>query len=630
MEVRSIAVDLTPAPGRSLAAPPMWSTDHSGPFAVGVVRAGAVEVDVTSVELGSGVRHDLVLRLPRSPGSHPVALDRVRLRLRGRPHRVLEHGWQSWSAVARRDTLGTQPARRIAPTWVRSTYHAAPELAGRVVVGDQFLLAADGCGSSGAEGGIAGYLDGRRHLSSIVASRSGLMMIAHLDGITLDPGEEWALDPLWLAEGDPGSLYSEYLDHWAVVGGARASGPSPLGWGSWYQYFWKVTLAEVRANLAVAARRGVELFQLDDGYQRAVGDWLVPNPKFAPNHVARLATEISDAGMQPGIWTAPFVASPKSALARDHPEWLAGHKSLGRTSDTRTTRPCRAMWNPLAWHGWALALDTTHPGVLDHLRHTFAALVEQGWTYHKIDFCYAAAVRASRAGDGRMTRAQALRAGLEAVRDGVGDASVLVGCGVPLAQSVGVVDIMRVSADTAPSWLPGMLRLPGYPDLAPSAVAALQASVLRAPMHRRLWVNDPDCLLLRTSHTRLDDEQRRILAAANAGTGAFTMVSDDLTTYGPAQWEMLDRLRSVHAEADATLDIADPFAPAPIVTGSAGTCLEVGWERHRSRPSGPVGRDEGPPPASRADRRGTPLIEGGRPGSGPWAKWWGLDRGPDR
>ena len=628
MEIRSIAVDLARVRGRSSAATGTWSPDGASPFGPGIVRAGPIEVRVDSVALGSGVRHDLVLRCPEGPGCREVALDRVRLQLRSRPSRVLEHGWQSWSSVSRRDVDRVAPTRRIAPTWVRSIYHAAPELAGRAVVGDQFLLASDGCGPRGTEGGIAGFLDGRRHLSSVVASRRGVVALALLDGISLAPGEEWALDPLWLAEGDPGPLYSEYLDHWAVVADARASGPSPLGWGSWYHYFWKVAPADVRANLAVAGRHGFELFQLDDGYQRAVGDWLDPNPRFAPRHVPELAAEISGAGMQPGIWTAPFLASPKSKLARDHPEWLAGRKPMSGASGTHSTRSCRAMWNPRAWKGWALTLDTTHPGLLDHLRHTFAALVADGWTYHKIDFCYAAAVRATRAGDGRVTRAQALRAGLDAVRDGIGDASVLVGCGMPLGQAVGVVDIMRVSADTAPSWRPGPVRLPGYPDLAPSAIAALQASVLRAPMHRRLWVNDPDCLLLREDHTRLSDDQRRILVAANIGTGAFTMVSDDLTTYGAAQWELLDRLRALHPVADVPLDMADPFATAPAITGGTGTRLEVDWAGGPPRPpdAGARGARPAPPPD---EGRPASFLGGGRPGTGPWARWWGPAGPPD-
>lgn len=583
MDLRAVAVDLAPHAGDPTPTPSRWSPASAVAARQGTVACGPLELEVTVSPMGTGQRVDLVVRNPRRPGARRVALDRVRVLTSARPTTVLEHGWQSWSPVGRRRVTDVVPVRRLLPWWVRATYHAAPELAGRAVTGDQFLLMADGCGGEGGSGGLVGFLDGARHLSTVVATPDAVMVVALLDGVALAPGESRALDPLWLAVGDPGRSYSEYLAHWSAVAGGRAGGASPLGWCSWYQYFAKVTPEACRRNLALAADRGFELFQLDDGYQRAVGDWLQPNGRFRTDPPPQLASEIAGRGLTPGIWTAPFLASPRSDLARDHPGWLAGAR---RTGDRRPSggRPCRAMWNPLAWGGWAMALDTTHPAVLDHLRQTFATLAGQGWRYHKIDFCYAAAVPARRGADGESTRAEAIRAGLQAIRDGAGPDAVILGCGIPLAQSVGLVDVLRVSADTAPRWSPGLRRVPGYPDLAPAAVSALRASVLRAPMHRRLWVNDPDCLLLRPVRTHLTTAQRRLLAEAAAGTGAFTVVSDDLGTYGPDEWAVLDRLRRVHDGADVPLDLVDPFADELVIGGAGGRRLEVRWHgRWRGR-----------------------------------------------
>lgn len=601
-ELVGVALDLAPGPGLSGALPARWPQGQVAWPTGGVVRLGPVELAVSTTTLGSGRRAEMVLRNPRA--GRPVALGALRLALGARPRRVLEHGWQSWSPVTRRQVGETMPLRRLAPAWVRGTYHAAPELAGRAVCGDHFLLMADGCGPTGTDGGLAGFLHGARHLATAVATQDGVTVTALLDGVVLQPGEEWPLDPLWLAHGDPALLYTEYLGHWAATAGARAGGASPFGWSSWYHYFWKVDPAGCRANLDLAAGHGLELFQLDDGYQRAVGDWLEPNDRFAPDAVPDLAERVAAAGLQSGIWTAPFLASPASRVARRHPDWLARRATGSRPGGRESAAPCRAMWNPLAWKGWALALDTTNPAVLDHLRETFARLTAQGWTYHKIDFCYAAAMPARRAGDGRLTRAQALRAGLQAVRDGIGEESALLGCGIPLAQSVGLVDAMRVSPDTGPSWRPGLLRLPGYPDLAPSAVAALQVGVLRAPMHRRLWVNDPDCLLLRPVATKLTPDQRQVLAATVAGTGAFTLLSDDLATYGDAEWSLVEQLRRLHRAGDTQMRLEDPFAPAPRVVGEGGLSLDVSWE----------GRTPAPPAP------GAARIEGGSPPDAPWAR----------
>ncbi len=224
---------------------------------------------------------------------------------------------------------------------------------------------------------------------------------------------------------------------WGTTAGARISAPAPLGWCSWYQYFSAVTPADIRANLAGLAGRGFGLVQIDDGYQNAIGDWLTPAPEWKEG-TAALAEEILHAGMEAGIWTAPFLLGANSETFRDHPDWAAVHEPSGH--------PARAMFNNGNWGGWALALDTTRPDVLDHLRRTFAALVDQGFRYHKIDFCYAAALPARRH-DPALTRAQSLRAGLDAVRDGIGDDAFLLGCGCPFGPAVGVVDAMRVSAD---------------------------------------------------------------------------------------------------------------------------------------------------------------------------------------
>ena len=51
-----------------------------------------------------------------------------------------------------------------------------------------------------------------------------------------------------------------------------------------------------------------------------------------------------------------------------------------------------------------------------------------------------------------LTPAQRVRAGYEAMRRGAGDDTFILGCGVPLANVVGVVDANRIGQDVAPLW----------------------------------------------------------------------------------------------------------------------------------------------------------------------------------
>jgi len=505
---------------------------RAAPFAEGAVRVGDVELAIAVGEEGPGLRVDWSVR---NPGRAGVRLDQVGVGLDARPELVLEHGWQSWSVVRPCHPDDVRPRRSGVPAWRRAMYAADAGRAGRVVCGDQFLL---------TDRGVAGFLDGRRHLS--VVDASPLTAWALLDGVELAPGEERVLDPLWLAEGDPAPLYGEYARRWGAEAGARTTTPAPAGWCSWYQYLSSVTPADVRANMALAATHGLDVVQIDDGYQAAIGEWLSTRPSWAEG-TASVAADIAAAGLRAGIWTAPFLVDEGGRLAREHPDWVLG----------------RAMHNPVWWGGWALALDTTNPAVLDHVAATLAALTEQGFAYHKVDFLYAAALPGRRH-DARRTRAEALRMGLEAVRRGVGDAAFLLGCGAPFGPAVGVVDAMRVSPDVTDRWEP-RTPLPGLEEAASCARNAIVTSRRRAPLHRRLWINDNDCLLLRPVQTELAPAQRRLLAATIAGAGGFAVVSDDLSLYGPEEWALLDDVRAAGASTDAPLELDDPFAGVPRV-----------------------------------------------------------------
>ena len=90
---------------------------------------------------------------------------------------------------------------------------------------------------------------------------------------------------------------------------------------------------------------------------------------------------------------------------------------------------------------------------------------------------------------------------------------------------------MRIGPDVAPYWEP---RSPfaGYADTLPATVNALRNTRARSFMHRRLWVNDPDCLMLRRDATDLTPEQIETWTDAVAASGGMALVSDDLALLG--------------------------------------------------------------------------------------------------
>jgi len=425
---------------------------------------------------------------------------RVVLHLRGAPAPtgvVHREGWQSWSATGPR--LERRPAG--CPPW------AARSLDGGVArpAGASDAVAVVGT----RDGALAvGFLSARRHFGWVSWGGTGgaVRCTASLEGVMV-AREPLRLDPVgWFAGPTPGAALAAYADAVGRRNRARAAGPAVTGWCSWTAHGPDLTAARVKDTVARLAgwRDLLRVIQVDDGYQAATGDWLTTRPEVgAP--LAGLIETIAGAGFVAGLWAAPFAAGRGSRVARDHPTWLL-----------RDTQGVPVVCMP--WMDEAAALDCSQPEVREHLRATFATIRGLGVSYLKADFGFAAAA-AGHHKEAGWTRAAALAAGLDAVRAGVGDEAHLLICGCPWLTAVGVADSFRVAADVTRRWRPRWDATVPVPRgaSAPAAGNAAVGSLRRAWMHRRLWVNDPDCLL-RTDTTAPVREALTAVAAAAGGT----------------------------------------------------------------------------------------------------------------
>ncbi|MBN1145925.1 MAG: alpha-galactosidase [Anaerolineales bacterium] len=416
---------------------------------------------------------------------------------------------------------------------------------------------------------LAGFLSQSQHFGSLEAHLDRpeplLRMWANGDGARLDPAAsistDWAcLGFLEVDAPDPLGVYIEAVARQAGINDPQSltpdqRSPVPSGWCSWYQFFQKVTAEDVRRNLQAAADLRPELpldaIQIDDGFERRVGDWFSFRPGF-PEGVAPLAAEIKAAGFTPGLWLAPFIVQRESRLAQEHPDWLLRGWF---------NRPVNAGF---IWNRFTTALDLTHPEALDYARRVVhTAAHEWGFPYLKLDFLYAAALP-GRYRDPTRTRAQVLRAGLEALRQAAGEQTFLLGCGCPLGPAIGLVQAMRIGADVAPRWRPAYLGTEFYfhaePDI-PSTRNAIQNTLARAALHRRWWLNDPDCLLLRDS-ARLTLAERQSLATVIALTGGMLLISDDLAQLSAERLHIAQALLPLIGQRPRILDWFDAATPA--------------------------------------------------------------------
>ncbi len=341
--------------------------------------------------------------------------------------------------------------------------------------------------------------------------------------------------------------------------GARASRETQAGWCSWYYFFTQVTEEDVIRNLRFieAHRRElpIQTVQIDDGYQADIGDWLTVNEKF-PHGMAWLASEIRRAGYTPGIWTAPFLLAETSRTFAEHPQWVIRNDAGAPV---------------VAQHNWGRAnygIDGSHPEAVAWLTELFREICDGwGYDYVKIDFLFAAAV-AGRRLDEQATRIRAYRQALAAVRAGVGEERFILGCGSLMAPSVGVFDGNRIGSDTAPFWRfltteerEAPRPRPRRPDDNLSAETAVRNTMTQFWMHNRLWLNDPDCLLVRTDRTKLTLDEIRSSATAIGLSGGMMLSSDDLDKVPADRLELISMLLPVLPQSAVPVDLIEHDLP---------------------------------------------------------------------
>ncbi len=113
-----------------------------------------------------------------------------------------------------------------------------------------------------------------------------------------------------------------------VMPGGLASRARPVLYNSWEATGFKVDQPGQELLAEKAARLGVELFVMDDGWFGArnddhagLGDWVV-NPRKFPLGLNGLITHVNRLGMDFGLWVEPEMVNPDSDLYRAHPDWV--------------------------------------------------------------------------------------------------------------------------------------------------------------------------------------------------------------------------------------------------------------------------------------------------------------------
>lgn len=485
-------------------------------------------------------------------------LDRATLDL-GAPAdtlRFYKHGWQSWSPTL---VLDCRAEHIDATPPVIAPGTRPPQVEGRFV-SDLMTAIADPASGHGI---VAGFISAAGQFSHAWFDRdeSALTAASHADGVEVAHRAILASERLYIEpSASPLDAVCRYGDALALRMEALPYDVVTSGWCSWYYYFTNVTEADVLANLEFLAMNSatlpVEYVQIDDGYQAEIGDWLTPNDKF-PHGMKWLAGQIHARGYRAGLWLAPYLAGANSRLFAGHPDWFV----------QRTGGPAIATIN---WEQNCYALDLTHPDVISWLRDLFRTICDD-WRYDyvKIDFIFAGALNDVRH-DPNVTRAQAYRRGLETIRDAVGNRFILA-CGNPIGPSIGLVDGARISPDVAPFWHP--VARAGTRSLLSnvSTENAIRSTLARFWMHGRLWMNDPDCLMVREADTSLSGDEVRALTTVIGLSGGTVLDRDKLPKVSAPRLDLISLLLPVYGRSAVPLDLFQTLGMPQLFELDCGT-----------------------------------------------------------
>jgi alpha-galactosidase len=160
-------------------------------------------------------------------------------------------------------------------------------------------------------------------------------------------GLEWILQPgeslvtpatlgLYSTDGFGGASreWHRYVRTHVLEHGAELA---PVLYNSWEAIGFDLTIEKQLRLAKSAARLGVELFVVDDGWfgkrtndARGLGDW-DPNPDRFPNGLQELVSEVRSLGMGFGIWVEPEMVNADSDLYRAHPDWILHWPQRTRT-----------------------------------------------------------------------------------------------------------------------------------------------------------------------------------------------------------------------------------------------------------------------------------------------------------
>ena len=384
----------------------------------------------------------------------------------------------------------------------------------------------------------------------------------------LDPGEEISTDYILLAfHSDPFFLLESYADAVCKLNKVRefTQQDIPVGWMTWYNQDSHLrggggnARGAVKESIVLEQARfirdhlkdfGVNFIKIDEGYERALGDW--DANEFVPSGMDGLARKISSLGLTPGIWLSPFMVSERAKVFQDHPDWFVN----------KDGKPYPYWeWSMVPPHDTVYVPDPTHPKARKWIASVYRKFMRSGYKFFKNDFVDGPGLTDVEFRDKKVTRGLKLwRQGFRIIRDAVGKDCHIQPCSGPTIAGVGIVDSARIEVDIG-----GGVGEKQWNTL--KAVA--RGIACKYYQNRKFFINDPDNLIVseyeqfksygskaKLAHTvEMMKTEAQVRASLAVLCGGILCLGDRLTLLDEEQLELIRRCLPVYGESARAVDM---------------------------------------------------------------------------
>lgn len=324
-------------------------------------------------------------------------------------------------------------------------------------------------------------------------------------------------------------------------------GKTPGGWESWYNHYAdineKLILEDLEAlttteNIISTGSFSSKIFQIDDGWEKALGDWQARTDRF-PAGLGPLVEKIDAAGFIPGLWIAPFIIDVRSETAQNHPEWLLRDEKHELVL---------AGYNPLWGKGGNFyCLDLSRDEVVKYLEDLMDTVVNKwGFRYIKLDFLYAGMLYGDYANPTASYKIynRAIAALTSRLKNNQGQPLAYLGCGLPFELSFKYMPLSRIGCDTYEHWTNRLARLLNW-NGRNEAYLNVKDTLGHALWNGTIFACDPDVIFIRSQNCSLTADQKLLIATCNTLFGSQFMYSDDPGKAGVAEHQLENQINEL-------------------------------------------------------------------------------------